>query len=269
MSNRSALVALKRSVEAYFQANNVQSDVFIGLKARDNWQKPRVIIIPGTFDGSSEPRPMSAGAFGAPKKKTTSNPRELASWTRDLTLSISSYNSTAKLSEEEQIEAQEDLVESTIQAVWKATDPTTGIIIGATNVTWGKAIHMHPPVQNAAGKELLLQFTLVTSFYDLPQPTVFPTPSLSTQLMSTTQSGSKASVTSTTGTLATITGLAFASGAWLGQWLTLSGAGSSGNNGTFQIVIIDDPTSIQVQNGSAVAPDANDGALSWSVGPRT
>jgi hypothetical protein len=54
----------------------------------------------------------------------------------------------------------------------------------------------------------------------------------------------------------------------LGGFLTLSGAGYSGNNGTFKIVAFLDPTSVQIVNPFGVgAPDANNGAITWVKPP--
>jgi hypothetical protein len=78
-----------------------------------------------------------------------------------------------------------------------------------------------------------------------------------------TDSGSAASVISTTGTVATITGLSGMYPALEGQQITFSGAASSANNGTFTIASILSATSVQITTSSAVAPDAHNGAISW------
>ncbi len=50
----------------------------------------------------------------------------------------------------------------------------------------------------------------------------------------------------------------------VGQYLTLSGAASGGNNGTFKIAVYTSATSVDVYNSSAVVPDANNGAVAWT-----
>lgn len=47
------------------------------------------------------------------------------------------------------------------------------------------------------------------------------------------------------------------------RFLTVSGAASGGNNGTFLIVTQSGGTQVDVVNGAAVIPDANNGAISW------
>jgi hypothetical protein len=86
-------------------------------------------------------------------------------------------------------------------------------------------------------------------------------------------SGTAASITSTGGSgvfgvtsgFFTVTGLTGMGIAQNQQYLTISGAGSAANNGTFQIVHVLSSTSAICANRSAVAPDANNGALVWSV----
>lgn len=48
-------------------------------------------------------------------------------------------------------------------------------------------------------------------------------------------------------------------------YLTVSGAASSGNNGFFQIVSVIDDKSCIIANPAAVAPDANNGTITYSV----
>ena len=78
-----------------------------------------------------------------------------------------------------------------------------------------------------------------------------------------TDSGSAASVISTNGTIATISGLSGMYSALEGQQITFSGAASSTNNGTFTIAAILSSTSVQITTATAVAPDGNNGAISW------
>ncbi len=93
-------------------------------------------------------------------------------------------------------------------------------------------------------------------------------------LVATGQAGSSAAVLSTGGSgvtgvtsgFATITGLSGMVAGNNQQYLTISGAASSANNGTFQIVSVLGGGGVIIANPAAVAPDANNGALVWSVG---
>ena len=78
------------------------------------------------------------------------------------------------------------------------------------------------------------------------------------------QTGSVASITAFTTPDATIAGLTGMTAQSVGRFLTISGANSAGNNGTFLIDGYIDATSVTVVNVSAVAPDANNGAISWT-----
>src|SRR5579871_1795200 len=78
------------------------------------------------------------------------------------------------------------------------------------------------------------------------------------------QTGSAASVTTVSSGIATITGLTGMTAASVDHFLTLGGCASSGNNGTCQIVKYISATSVQIANASAVASDANNGAITWA-----
>jgi hypothetical protein len=78
------------------------------------------------------------------------------------------------------------------------------------------------------------------------------------------QIGASASVTTVGAGNATITGLTGMSVGSVGMFLTLSGASSSGNNGTFLIDSFISATSVTVSNPSAVASDGNNGSIAWT-----
>lgn len=78
------------------------------------------------------------------------------------------------------------------------------------------------------------------------------------------QTGSVANITTVTAGIATITGLTGMTAQSVGSMLTLSGATSVSNNGTFLIVAFNSTASVDISNASAVAADANNGAISWT-----
>jgi hypothetical protein len=73
-------------------------------------------------------------------------------------------------------------------------------------------------------------------------------------------------VSATGGGLATITGLTGMTVNMRGQWLFFSGAGNNNNNGYFQIINFISTTSVQIANPNAVAPDSNNGHITWALG---
>lgn len=77
------------------------------------------------------------------------------------------------------------------------------------------------------------------------------------------QIGALASVSAFSSNIATISGLTSMSAQSVGRFLTISGANSSGNNGTFLIVNFNSANSVDVSNSSAVSPDSNNGSLIW------
>lgn len=62
----------------------------------------------------------------------------------------------------------------------------------------------------------------------------------------------------------TLTGLAGMTALSVGGFLTLSGAGYAGNNGTFRISAFISAASVEISNPFGVAPDPNNGAITWT-----
>lgn len=77
------------------------------------------------------------------------------------------------------------------------------------------------------------------------------------------QSGSSLSIISFSMGLATITGLSGMTASSIGKYLTISGANSAPNNGSFLISEFISASSVKIINSSAVAPDSNNGSISW------
>lgn len=77
------------------------------------------------------------------------------------------------------------------------------------------------------------------------------------------QSGATASITAASGGVSTLTGLTGMTADSAGRMLTVTGAAASGNNGTFLVITFNSATSVDISNPSGVAPDTNNGALSW------
>lgn len=77
------------------------------------------------------------------------------------------------------------------------------------------------------------------------------------------QTGAVASIDAFGAGVATIGGLTGMTADSVGRFLTLSGADTAGNNGTFLIITFNSATSVDVSNPAGGSPDANDGAISW------
>jgi hypothetical protein len=78
------------------------------------------------------------------------------------------------------------------------------------------------------------------------------------------QTGSGASVSTVSAGIATISGITGMTAQSVGGFLTLSGATSSSNNGTFLIVNYNSATSVDVANASAISADAANGTIAWA-----
>lgn len=273
----SSLVALGDAVSSYFEAVGETAEVYLGLKHRDRWDTSRVVIIDGEFDGSNTPKVRSAGKFGPPTQKNSYNPRELVAWDRPVTLSIRAVDPTDPDSEALQIQATEKLIETTVQALQHAmaTDSTgANIGIGQANIDWAdsKALWCDPgsATQQTWGKEFIVGFTYRCVLFDLADYVTDPTPNLQKgPLLNTLMSGINARIASasTGASTAVVTGLGFCTPGMVGMTLELGGAASAGNNGSFPIAAVLSVSSLVIANEDAVAPDANNGAITWSVQP--
>ncbi len=78
--------------------------------------------------------------------------------------------------------------------------------------------------------------------------------------------GSAATVASFATPKVTMTGLTDITADMVGEWITISGATTTANNGTFLITDYVSATSLKYSNASAVSPDAADGTIDWTVG---
>lgn len=78
------------------------------------------------------------------------------------------------------------------------------------------------------------------------------------------QTGSAASITTVAAGIATVTGLTGMTAQSVGRMLTISGAASASNNGTFLIVTFLSATDVEISNATAVASDANNGSIVWT-----
>lgn len=78
------------------------------------------------------------------------------------------------------------------------------------------------------------------------------------------QTGSAANITTFSSGLVTLTGLTGMTVSSVGRFMTISGAASGGNNGTFLIAAYVSATSVSVANASGVASDANSGSIVWT-----
>lgn len=78
------------------------------------------------------------------------------------------------------------------------------------------------------------------------------------------QSGAAASVDAFSAGISTIGGLTGMTANSVGRFLTVAGAATPANNGTFLIVAFNSATSVDIANATGVSPDANDGSILWT-----
>lgn len=78
--------------------------------------------------------------------------------------------------------------------------------------------------------------------------------------------GSTATISAFSTPKVTLTGLTGMTAAMVGEYMKLSGCATSANNGSFLITDYISASSVKIQNAAGVSPDANNGAIAWSVG---
>jgi hypothetical protein len=80
----------------------------------------------------------------------------------------------------------------------------------------------------------------------------------------TGQDGYSASIDSIASGIVTISGLTGMTDSSIGRFITIAGAATAANNGTFLITAVNSATSVDYSNPSGVAPDANNGSIEWT-----
>lgn len=78
------------------------------------------------------------------------------------------------------------------------------------------------------------------------------------------QTGVLASIDAVSGEFVTVGGLTGMTTDSVRRFLTLSGAATSGNNGTFRIVALVSATQVKILNTAGLTPDVNNGAITWT-----
>lgn len=80
----------------------------------------------------------------------------------------------------------------------------------------------------------------------------------------TGQTGAAASLTAVAAGIVTVTGLTGMTTESPGKFLEVSGCATPANNGTFLITEFVSATSVKIANASGVAPDGNNGSITWT-----
>ena len=85
-------------------------------------------------------------------------------------------------------------------------------------------------------------------------------------LVSASITGSTATMAGASGNFFHLTGLSGVTGvSAFTTYVTITGAATAGNNGTFQVTVVNSATNIHYANPQGSYPDANSGSLSWSL----
>ncbi len=173
MAETSSILALEAGIRAFFAKQNPSVSVGVtGWKARFqhlNQGSPvanRVCLIPGDPNGAD-------GALTR-GRQTSANPRNLLEWDRKVTVSVWAFDSANAADDRAQIVALENLLAQTLQALHRAVDPDTGALVGVANIHWGSIRWTVDNKEMGAGREVLVDLILKSTFFDLPNGVAFP-----------------------------------------------------------------------------------------------
>lgn len=141
--------------------------------------------------------------------------------------------------------------------------PTISIAGFSVIITVNGTSHTHTAVVNAVNANTVLSTILTAAIVSGGAQVVEP----ATQSVRDPVSGQSGAAASTAagagaGNLR-ITGLTGMTTQSVGRYLTISGAATLANNGTFLIAAYNSATSVDIVNAAGVTPDANDGSLGW------
>lgn len=177
MANTSSLLAIASGVRAFFKVQNPNVSVAItGWKQRAqqlNQGQPtanRVCFIPGDLQGRD-------GAL-VRGRNTGGSPRALLEWDRLVTMSVWAIDTTDTANDELQVAAVENLLEQAIQACHLAVGPDGVTPVGCGAIHWGAVRWTVVNQEMASGREVLVDFTLKSLFFDLPIGVAFPQPAI-------------------------------------------------------------------------------------------
>jgi hypothetical protein len=141
---------------------------------------------------------------------------------------------------------------------------TVSIAGFAITVTVDGTTHTHTQVVNAVNAHSVVSALLLAGVQAGGAQVVDPATQATRDAL-TGQTGAAASIVAGAGGgQMRITGVSGMSALSVGRYLTITGAASPANNGTFLISAFGGATQVDVVNAGAVIPDANNGALGWT-----
>lgn len=177
MAIKSGLVALVASVQAYFDARGLGTNVSLGWKQptkqinQGEGRANRVVFIPsdpsgrgGALAGAHQPGPRRFGTG-----PSTIEARALYTWERSITVSVWAVDPTSPADESLQIEAIETLFEHVVRAVHA---------FAQVNAQWGEIGWVVSPTELLFGRELRAALSFHHPLFDSEVGKAFPSSSI-------------------------------------------------------------------------------------------
>lgn len=173
--NRSGVVAMRKSVAAFFADRKVSANVSLGWRDRTqqgNQGGPdganRVVFELGE-DAGKLAAPHGPGDRYDDDVTPTTSRIALANWEQALTVSVWAQDPSAPEDEEAQLEATENLFEWVIRAVHN---------FQPVQAVWGSVKRTVAPTERLFGLEIRAQLTLKHPMFDEAESIVYPTPAV-------------------------------------------------------------------------------------------
>ena len=151
---QSGFTFLVNGLRAYFQAQSYSAPIHVGIRAYwEQWNQgpggaDRVVVIPGEFHGEQTYRARPYGSLQPKLGHASINPREVAQWTRPVTISV--WASPDREAPTDEL-AQNEKTEALFEAVRVAAQVTQ-----AADIHWGDVERVSPPQERAFGEAILV-----------------------------------------------------------------------------------------------------------------
>jgi hypothetical protein len=190
MANTVGLIALANGMRKYFETYGISANIATcGWNQRPQilnqgaGQANRVLLIPGKQPSGSA---GAGGTLTRDSRPSTTNPRALLTWRKDVTMSVWAVDTTDTHNEELQIAAAEQLLEYAIQAAHSAVDPDTNVNVGLAAIEWGSVRYTIPPGEMRFGNEILVEFVHKCPIFDQTLSLAYPQLAITTTIVKTT-----------------------------------------------------------------------------------
>lgn len=174
----SGFTHLVRGIRSYFQSQEYPTAIHVGIRAYfEQWNQgpggaDRVVVIPGEFHGEQTYRNRPYGSIQPKLGHASTNPAEVAQWTRPVTISVWASPAWNEGGEDIELE-QNERTEALFEAVRVACQ-----VAEMADLKWGAVERVSPPQERAFGEAMLVHVEQRGPLYYPALQLAFPTPAV-------------------------------------------------------------------------------------------